>query len=135
MPDLDRDLAARLDALGACAAQRTPPMPAALSSAVKGGGSLPASSRRVPLPALAAAAAVMLAGAALVLFQIPVSPSGGVPAAIGPSGPASLMALVGRFNRSGSIDAALNASSAQNGAFAALPVVRAFDARNGVLPE
>ncbi len=130
----DRDLLARLDAMGASAAAESPPMPDALTTALAA-----RSARRAvhpPFAALAAAAAVIVAGAALVLLK---------PTAVAPretadapaSGePLTLLSMMERYNRAGSVDAALSTPTGRAGGWAIdPPVARAIDARSGQLPE
>lgn len=130
----DNDLFARLDALGANAAAETPPMPPAIASAVA--TRHPRRSDRAPLPALAAAAAVIIAGAALVLFRAPTAPSHALADGGGSPAPVTLLSMMARYNRVGTIDAALNTPAGRSGPTPAEgPVVRAIDARSGQLPE
>lgn len=139
MPDLDRELIARLDALGERAGAGVPPMPAAVASAVAArgvGGAAGNGRQSVPLVALAAAVAVIVAGAALVAVRAPVVTRGmGGGAVTGVPGAATLLAMTERFAREGSIDAALAVRVAGGGQEAVGPVYRAMDARTGLLPE
>lgn len=130
----DNDLFARLDAMGEHAAADTPPMPAVIASTVAARQARNAD--RVPLPALAAAAAVIIAGAALVFFRAPVVPPQPLAGNSGGAGPVTLLSMMERYNRAGSIDAALNTPAHRAGPLASDgPVVRAIDARSGQLPE
>jgi hypothetical protein len=120
--------------MGTHAAADIPPMPAAITSAVA--ARQVRHIERVPLPALAAAAAVIVAGAALVLFRAPVTPPQPLAGNSGGAGPVTLLSIMERYNRAGSIDAALNTPASHAGLQPSDgPVVRAIDARSGQLPE
>lgn len=137
MPDIDRDLMARLDALGAHAEGATPPMPAGLTEAVaaQGVAGHAVARQRMPSAAMSVAAAVVAVGAAVVMLKAPVLVR---PAPTGINGAATLAAMTERFNRIGSIDSVLESFAVRGSTGSAaegVPVYRAIDARTGQVPE
>ncbi|MDP1661178.1 MAG: hypothetical protein Q8L55_04605 [Phycisphaerales bacterium] len=130
----DNELLARLDAMGAHAAADTPPMPPAITWALAARRAC--RSQRAPLPALAAAAAVIAAGAALVVLKAPSVLPRDTAQVRGGREPLTPLSMMERYNRAGSLDAALNTPTGSAGsAMVEFPVVRAIDARSGQLPE
>jgi len=127
VPELNPRLLDRLDALGDRAQASVPSPPPGLLASVA--ANRPGA--RVPRAALSAAAVVVVAGAVLVALGVPTNRHRGVVA--GGESRATLLSMMSRFNRVGSVDAAVAFPA---GAFASqAPVYRAGDARGGTLPE
>ncbi|HZW05859.1 MAG TPA: hypothetical protein VFF65_01955 [Phycisphaerales bacterium] len=129
MPDTHDDLVARLDALGARAATEVPPLPGAFA----GPREHDTPRLRVPLPALVAAAVVVIVGGSLVFVGVRGRRAEPDHATASTGLPDNLLTMLRRFNRAGGIDSAVSAPHTHPSAQADEPVMRPTDARAGVL--
>lgn len=137
MPFDPTELMNRLDAEGRRSAAERPEMPRALRRAVAAQGESPARAPlgRVPYTAVAAAVAVVMAGAWLAAVR-PVVYGPGATGSTLASAPLPLDAvasILNRYKRGASIDAALPGPEPVGGG--AERVLRAADSRAGELPE